>query len=118
MAVSETSDYKNPRLAQHMLGQPLSFWTENVARDQTRGWVGRGRLTWKAKVTSVTPAAAPDRVEVADCLDSTNWVNVTTDGKPAKDTPGGRHRSASAITRAADGSWRVSQQLVGEVGTC
>jgi hypothetical protein len=118
MSVSRTSDYKNPRIAMHMIGQPLNSWTLNVSRDRSRGWVGRGRLTWHPRVTSVTPTESPTRVEVADCLDSTRWVNVTADGKPTDDTPGGRHRSASAITKTAGGSWRVSEQLIGDAGTC
>jgi hypothetical protein len=118
MVVSQTSDDRSPQLALHMMGQPLSFWTASVSRDHSKGWVSQGNLSWHAKVTLVTPADAPTRVEVADCLDTTQWVNVTVDGKPSGDRPGGRHRLTAAITKADDGTWRVSEQLIGDAGTC
>jgi hypothetical protein len=114
MVVSQTSDDTSAQLALHMSGQPLRFWAMSVSRDHSNGRVERGNLSWHAKVTLATPT----RVEVTDCVDTTQWVNVTLDGKPSGGTPGGRHRSTAAITKAVDGSWHVSEQHIGDVGTC
>ncbi|MGE7433991.1 hypothetical protein [Kitasatospora sp. NPDC001175] len=118
MAVAQTSAYTDPRIAKHMMGKPLTFWTEQLAKDQSKGKVSKGLLTSKPVVTSVSPQDSPNRVEVTDCLDSSHWQHFTVDGQLAADAGGGRHRSAAAITKRWDGSWVVSEQLIGEVGTC
>ncbi|MDH6579402.1 hypothetical protein [Kitasatospora sp. MAP5-34] len=118
MAAALTADYRNPRLAAHMTGQPLTLWSQTFADEQGKGLVGKGRLVWKARVTSVSPPTAPNRVEVADCLDDTHWLKYKADGSLADDVPGGRSRSASAITLQADGKWAVSEQITGAEGTC
>jgi hypothetical protein len=118
MTAALTADYRNPQLAAHMMGQPLTAWSQALADEQGKGLVGKGRLVWKARVTSVTPPAAPSRVEVADCLDDTQWLKYKADGSLADDVPGGRRRSASAITLQADGKWEVSEQITGAEGTC
>ncbi|MEY9969297.1 hypothetical protein ABIA33_007385 [Streptacidiphilus sp. MAP12-16] len=114
MAVSRTSDYTNPRLAAHMIGVPLAHWTELIAANQSKGWVGRGRQVWSPQVKSV----APTLVTVTDCLDDSDWVNYTKDGTKAPDAPDGRHTSAAAITLQPDGTWRVSEQMIGKLGSC
>ncbi|WP_329562066.1 hypothetical protein [Kitasatospora sp. NBC_01266] len=117
-ALAATSDYKNPRLASHMTGQPLTYWTKALIDQHTKGLVSHGAPVWNPRVTKVTPADQPDRVEVADCLDGTHWLKYKLDGQLADDVPGGKHISAAAITRQPDGSWQVDQQLIGAVGTC
>jgi hypothetical protein len=66
----------------------------------------------------VTPADAPNRVEVADCLDDTHWLKYKADGSLADNVPGGRSRSASAITLQSNGKWLVTEQITGAEGTC
>lgn len=114
IAVAQTSDFTNPRLATHMTGGVLAHWTELVATNQSRGWVGRGRQIWNAHVTSASPTA----VTVSDCLDDSGWVNYLKDGQRAPDSPDGRHASAAEITLQPDGSWRVSEQIIGKLGSC
>ncbi len=117
-AVAATSDYKNPRLAAHMTAQALSFWTTTLANQQAKGLVSRGAPQWSPRVTKVIPDEHPDRVEVADCLDDSAWLKYKPDGTAADDVAGGKHVSAAAIVRKADGSWVVDQQVIGAIGTC
>lgn len=117
-ALAETSDYKNPRLATHMIGQPLGHWTTALADQHAKGLVSHGAPTWNPKVTKVTPPDRPNRVEVSDCLDGTHWLKYKLDGQLADDIPGGKHNSAAAITLQSNGRWLVTEQLIGEAGTC
>ncbi|WP_344627667.1 hypothetical protein [Kitasatospora arboriphila] len=117
-AVAETADYRNPRLASHMKGQALTFWTQNLIDQHAKGLVSHGSPVSNPQVTKVSPADHPDRVEVSDCLDGTHWLKYKRDGGLADDVPGGRHISATAIVRQPDGSWLVEQQLIGAVGSC
>jgi hypothetical protein len=118
MTASLTADFRNPRLAAHMTGQPLTAWSRALADEEAKGLVGKGRLVWRARVTSVTPATGPNRVEVADCLDDSHWLKYKADGSLADNVPGGHRRSASAITLQPNGKWEVSEQITGAEGTC
>ncbi|WP_145908896.1 hypothetical protein [Kitasatospora viridis] len=118
VALAATSDYKNPRLASHMIGQPLAQWTKTLANQQLDGVVSHGVPSWNPRVTKVSPPDRPDRVEVSDCLDGANWLRYKLDGELADHIPSGKHVSAAAITLQPDGRWMVTEQLIGAEGTC
>ena len=120
IAVAAISDFKDPRLMQHMLYQPLTDWAQQFADSKRDGIVAAGRPTWSPEVVSVTPKDKPNRVEIADCVDATDWLQVhAASGKPVDDVPGGRHRSEAAVTFVAvTQSWMVTQQIYGKAGSC
>ncbi|MFC1437999.1 hypothetical protein ABUW04_06980 [Streptacidiphilus sp. N1-10] len=120
IAVAAISDFKDPRLMQHMLYQPLTDWAQQFADSKRDGVVSAGRPIWSPEVVSVTPAVKPNRVEIADCVDATHWLQVhAASGKPVDDVPGGRHRSEAAVTFVSvTQSWMVTQQIYGKAGSC
>ncbi len=120
IAVSAISDFMAPRLMAHMLDQPLTDWAQQFATEKRKGIVASGRPVWDPEVVSVSPSGKPDRVEIADCIDSTNWLQVyAATGKPVNNVPGGRHRSEAVATiDPVTGSWLVTQQVYGKVGSC
>jgi hypothetical protein len=120
VAVAVISDFKDPRLMQHMLYQPLTDWAQQFADSKRDGVVSAGRPTWNPEVVSVTPADKPTRVEIADCVDDSKWLRIRkTTGKPIDNVPGGRHRSEAAVTFVAvTQSWMVTQQIYGKTGSC
>jgi hypothetical protein len=105
---------------QHMLYQPLTDWAQQFADSKRDGVVSAGQPTWSPEVVSVTPAVKPNRVEIADCVDATHWLQVhAASGKPVDDVPGGRHRSEAAVTFVSvTQSWMVTQQVYGKAGSC
>jgi hypothetical protein len=120
IAVAAISDFKDPRLIQHMMGQPLTDWAQQFADSKRDGVVSAGRPTWSPEVVSVTPADKPNRVEIADCVDDSHWPHVyKATGKLVDNVPGGRHRSEAAVTfDPVSQRWMVTQQVHGTVGSC
>ncbi|WP_042369528.1 hypothetical protein [Streptacidiphilus neutrinimicus] len=115
-----TSDWKNPKLGRYMTADVLSSWSTTLAQNKRQGLVLRGATKDAPRVVSVSPAEQPTRVEIADCVDDGDWLQyVAATGKPANDTPGGRHRSEAVVTYDTGWQrWLVSQQMIGEVGSC
>ncbi|MBL7489721.1 hypothetical protein I6A60_29325 [Frankia sp. AgB1.9] len=117
VAVAATSDYQDPRLAQHLSGAAFSMVYKAVYLNKSQGLVGRGQPTLSPRVTAATPADNPTRITVIDCTDDSQWLRYTLDGKPKDDTPGGRHLTEALLLQNA-GVWKVDQLLIQEIGTC
>ncbi len=117
VVAAETSDFQSPLLAQHATGDALTLLVQGLARDQLHGIVTEGVTVHHPAVTSLSPTSDPTRATVTDCFDDSRWIEYTTDGKRAKNTPGGR-RSTTAELVDKDGTWKVSQLTVGATGTC
>lgn len=115
-----TSDWKNPELGRYMTGDVLSSWSTTLAQNKRLGLVLRGSTKDEPRVLSVSPADQPTHVEIADCVDDTRWLQYSAaTGKLANNSPGGRHRSEALVTYDAGWQrWLVSQQMIGEVGSC
>jgi hypothetical protein len=118
--LARTSDWKNPRLGEFMLYQPLTTWSSSFAKDKRRGIIALGRPTWQPRVVSVDPSGRPTRVVISDCLDDSKWLRYYASSQELIDNvPGGRHRTDAAVT--FDTTWQrwvVTQQLIRAVGTC
>ncbi len=115
-----TSDWKNPEMGRYMTGGVLSSWSTSLAKNKRDGLVLRGSTKDMPRVVSVSPAGQPTRVEIADCVSDSNWLQyVATTGKVANATPGGWRRSEAVVSYDTDWErWLVSQQVIGEVGSC
>ena len=118
-SVASKADYQNPRLDDHMTGQALSQASStiyvNTNVDQT---VSKGAPVLHPTVGELIPANDPTQVVVNDCVDTSSWLLWTSDGKHLyNNTPGGRRKTQSLVVYA-DGSWKVSQMYMQNVGTC
>jgi hypothetical protein len=118
--LSKTSDWKNPEMGRYMTGDVLSSWSSSIAQNKAEGLVVLGTPRTAPYVFRLSPSAQPSTVEVADCVDDSNWLQyLAATGKLADHDPGGRHWSEAAVT--FDPTWQrwlVSQQLIGRRGSC
>lgn len=113
-AVGVTSNYQDPRLAEHMQGQPLATFRENLAEEQSKGIVGRGAPVLHPRVLR----AGATSVDLADCLDDRAWLEVyASTGKPVDAVPGGLRYVTATITDEG-GTWKVTALDVRGEGTC
>ncbi|MFE9748257.1 hypothetical protein ACFYOT_25405 [Saccharothrix saharensis] len=113
------SDWQSPKLGEFATGTALSTMTRGLYGDRYKGVVSRGQPSLDPSVSSVEPAVMPTRVTVTDCGDSTNWTRHYADsGQPADDEPDGRRHIDAIVEKQADGTWKVVEFGVQEVGTC
>lgn len=117
VTAAETSDYQSPLLPQHATGAALTLLVQGLARDQLNGIVTRGKTVHRPQVASLTPAGSPTRATVTDCFDDTHWLEYTSTGALAKNSPGGRRATTAHLLRLA-GTWKVSDLTIAATGTC
>ncbi len=117
VTAAETSDFQSSLLPQHATGVALTLLTQGLARDQLHSIVTRGITTHQPRVTSLAPSADPNQATVTDCFDDTKWIEYTTNGARAKNTPGGKRATTAELVRSS-GVWKVSQLTIGATGTC
>lgn len=114
-----TSDWQSPELGRHATGVALTNLSRGLYADSANGLVTRGEPVLSPEVSSVEPASAPVRVIVTDCGDSTNWLKYREeDDSLATQGPGGRRLINAVVERQSDGSWKVSDYGVQELGSC
>lgn len=119
VAAAATADWQSPKLGQYATGVALTNLTRSLYADHYNGLVTKGEPTHTAQVSSVDPPANPGKIIVTDCSDSTNALKYRADnGQLADNTPGGRRLINAIVERQADGSWKVSDYGVHEVGSC
>ena len=113
------SDWQSPALGRHATGIALTNLSRGLYADDYNGLVTRGAPVLDPRVTSVEPPDDPTTVRVADCGDSSNWLKYRADsGARANDSPGGRRMITAVVERQSDGSWKVSDYAVRDLGTC
>ncbi|MDU0295005.1 hypothetical protein [Saccharothrix longispora] len=114
-----TADWQSPELSRHATGTALSTLTRGLFTKHQQGIVARGHPVVNPAVSSVEPFHAPAKVVISDCGDSTGWTEHHADtGLPAEGEPGGRRHIDAIVEKQADGSWKVTDFGVQEVGTC
>jgi hypothetical protein len=74
-------------------------------------------VTLAPEVTARQPAAAPDTVEIADCVDTSGTELYRVDGQPFDDSPGGLRLAEATVDLGADG-WKVTGFALYGVGSC
>jgi hypothetical protein len=117
VTAAQTSDYQSPLLPEHATGAALSLLVQGLARDQLNGIVTRGKSVHHPEVTSLTPGGSPTQATVADCFDDTHWLEYTTAGALAPNSPGGRRSTTAHLLRKA-GAWKVTDLTIQATGTC
>lgn len=118
-AAGKTSDWQSPKLSHHATGTALNKLSQSLYGDSYRGIVTKGEPILNPRVSTVEQPENPQKIIIADCGDSTNWLKYRADnGVLADDKPGGRHLINSTVEKQVDGSWKVSDYGVHEVGSC
>jgi hypothetical protein len=114
-----TSDWQSPTLAQNATGAALSRISRGLYVDHYNGLVSQGLPENNPTVESVEPVDNPTTVNIVDCGDDSRWVKYRVDnGQPANDGPGGRRHINAIAKKAVDGSWKVADFAIQDVGTC
>ncbi|WP_253838651.1 hypothetical protein [Actinokineospora globicatena] len=114
-----TSDWQSVKLGVHATGVALTNLSRGLYADHYNGLVTRGEPVLNPTVSSVEPATEPKKIIVSDCGDSTNWLKYRADtGELADEEPGGRRAINAIAEKQSDGSWKISDYGVHELGTC
>lgn len=114
-----TSDWQSPKLGQYATGIALTNMSRSLYADHYNGLVTKGEPTYEPAVTSADPPENPNKIVITDCSDDSHWLKYKADtGQLANDTPGGRHLVNAIVQKQSDGSWKVSEYGVHQVGTC
>lgn len=115
----ETADWESPELAKYATGNALTTITRSLYADYKNGIVSKGKPVLDPRVTARDPEGDPTTIRLADCGDSTNWLQYHADsGDPVDDEPGGRRAIQAEIKQQADGTWKVSRFAVQGLGSC
>ena len=113
-ALSESSDYTNPRLGNHLDGQAYMTISENMSVNKAHGIIGLGVPILHPRVLTTSAAT----VTVADCMDDTHWLEYyASTRKPIDNTPGG-HRYTTATVTDENGTWKVTNIDTRGDGSC
>lgn len=106
-------------LGEFATGTALATLSRSLKTDHRGGIVTKGEPTHAVRILSVEPAVNPIKVILADCSDSSKALKyrASTD-QLVNDVPGGRRLINGIVERQSDGSWRVSDFGVQEVGSC
>jgi hypothetical protein len=114
-----SSDWQSAALGQHATGIALNKLSQSLYGDNYRGLITKGAPILNPAVSTAEPQEDPKRILITDCGDSTNWLKYRKDnGALADDKPGGRHLINAVVEKQADGSWKVSDYGVHDVGSC
>jgi len=105
VAVSQTADWRSPRIAAHAAGQAVTALRDSLRQLQQDGLVSHGYMKLDPKVVSLTATTA----KVQDCQDITHFLNYDATTGALRDTPSGKRYLADATLTRIDGRWKVTQ---------
>jgi hypothetical protein len=118
-AAATTSDWQSPKLPQYATGSALSTISRGLYADHYNGLVSKGTPVLHPKVSSIQPPNDPTTVMITDCGDSTNWLQYkASNGQLADNSPGGRRLINATVQKQADGTWKVTDFGVHDLGSC
>lgn len=118
VSAGTTSDWQSPKLGQYATGIALTNLSRGLYADHYNGLVTKGEPVLNPSVSSVDPPNDPKKIIIGDCGDSTHWLKYRADNGQLADTPGGRRLINAFVEKQADGSWKVTDFGVHDVGTC
>lgn len=113
-----TSDWQSASLGQYATGIALTNLSRGLYADHYNGLVTKGEPVLSPSVSSADPATDPKKIIITDCGDSTHWLKYRADNGQLDDTPGGRRLINAIVEKQADGSWKVTDFGVHDVGSC
>lgn len=118
-AAAATSDWRSPKLGQYATGLALSTLSRGLYADHANGVISKGGPTHDILKSSAAPPNAPTKVMITDCGDSTHWLQYRADNGQLADNTRGGHRLINATAqKQADGSWKVTDFGVHDLGSC
>ena len=113
----KTADPDHPDLARYAAGEAFQRLRNGVASIRDQGLRGRGEASFQPVVESLDPPAAPTRITLRDCLDTSQTELYDPSGQPYQDQPGGL-RLVIATVEIVNGAWKVTSVAIHQVGTC
>ena len=113
-----TADTDEPDLGRHAQGLAYKSLVSRMLAAQSEGKVVRGEPKVEHRVTDASPSEDPSSVDLAVCLDDSDWLEYRrSNGKPWDDVPGGRH-AMTAVVKRTGGIWKVDSFSLDKAGTC
>lgn len=112
--LSETSNYTDPRLGDHLDGSAYMTISENMSVDKADGVIALGAPVLHPRVL----AADSTTVSVADCLDDTHWLEYYASTRRLTNNVPGGHRYVAATVTDEKGTWKVTTLDMRGEGTC
>jgi hypothetical protein len=116
-AAGRSADPNAPQLGDHATGGALRLLKYGLTKDRQEAVVAKGYVVLSPQVKSATPATAPTQVGIMDCSDDSHWLQYKKTGRLKDQVPGGHHLT-DATVQLQNGSWKVSDFYLHEVGTC
>jgi hypothetical protein len=113
----KTADPDHPDLGRYAAGEAFQRLRDGITSIRDRGLRGRGEASFQPVVESLDPPAAPTRITVRDCLDTSRTELYDPSGQPYQDEPGGL-RLVIATVEIVNGVWKVTSVAIHQVGTC
>jgi predicted small lipoprotein YifL len=107
-----------PELARYAQGDALRVLISGVTSVRDQGLVGVGEAVLNPRVVAELFALTPPQVKIDDCMDTSQTHLVKRDGSPYEDRPGGRRSVEATAVQLDDGTWKVAEFVLHEVGTC
>jgi hypothetical protein len=114
---AKTSDDKSPLLARNATGSALARIVQTLYSARQKGLVTKGKLALDPVATKAATNASLVRVSIKDCADTSHWLLYKKSGARADDSPGGR-RQITATAAGLNGTWKVTDFQVGDIGSC
>lgn len=119
VSAGRTSDWQSSELGRHATGIALQKLSRGLYTDHQNGVVTRGEPALNPSVSSAEPKTKPTKIVITDCGDSTNFLKYDAKtGQLADDEPGGRRLINAIVELQTDGTWKVSDFGIHEVGSC
>lgn len=118
VAAGTTSDWQSPKLGQYATGIALTNLSRGLYADHYNGLVTKGEPVLNPSVSSMDPPNDPKKIIITDCGDSTHWLKYRADNGQLADTPGGHRLINAIVEKQPDGSWKVTDFGVHDLGTC
>lgn len=116
-AAARTGGYQAPALDHYAAGAALTVLAQGLYQEHQEGAVSLGQPAFRPAVTiAKAPGTDAARAEVADCADSSRWLDYR-DGKPVAGQAAGMRRITARL-QPFDGTWKVTYLNVGRAGTC
>jgi hypothetical protein len=110
---SHTSDVEHPQLDDHATGEALRLLRFVMREHAKKGHVAQGAPKHDVEVVE----SSPDRRELRDCMDGTDWLMYKRNGELVNNVPGS-HGLVDATVERHDHGWVVTDLLMHGAGTC
>ncbi|MFC4866307.1 hypothetical protein [Streptomonospora arabica] len=115
---SHSSDPDVTALEPYATGQALEFAQSNLEERAADGVIARGQPSHSPEVTAVD--VEDGTAEISDCVDTTAWLQEDAETgeliDEKKEEP--LRRQAEAVVQKDGITWKVSELLLGQIGSC